>query len=87
SAKRIFPEGYFSSGKLSIVDNQYAVLEGAEILVILTEWKSFLYPDLALIKEKLKQKVIIDGRNIYDPEEMRREGFLYSGIGRGASLV
>ncbi len=72
---------------MSIVDNQYAVLEGAEILVILTEWKSFLYPDLALIKEKLKQKVIIDGRNIYDPEEMRREGFLYSGIGRGASLV
>jgi len=87
SAKRTFPEGYFSSGRLNIVDNQYAALEGAEILVVLTEWKSFLYPDLELIKSKLKQQVIIDGRNIYDPEEMRRAGFLYSGIGRGASLV
>lgn len=87
SAKRIFPEGYFSSGRLNIVDNQYAVLEGAEILVILTEWKSFLYPDLEIIKEKLNQAVIIDGRNIYDPEEMRQAGFLYSGIGRGVSLV
>lgn len=87
SAKRIFPEGYFSSGRLNIVDHQYDVLEGADILVVLTEWKSFLYPNLALIKAKLKQPVILDGRNIYDPDEMRREGFLYSGIGRGASLV
>lgn len=87
SAKRIFPEGYFSSGRLNIVDQQYAVLEGAEILVILTEWKSFLYPDLELVKQKLKQPVIIDGRNIYDPEEMRSAGFMYSGIGRGVSLV
>jgi UDPglucose 6-dehydrogenase len=87
SAKRIFPEGYFSSGRLTIVDSQYAVLDGAEILVVLTEWKSFLYPDLEIIKTKLKQAVIIDGRNIYDPQEMQRAGFLYSGIGRGMSLV
>ncbi|MBP9727266.1 MAG: UDP-glucose/GDP-mannose dehydrogenase family protein [Gammaproteobacteria bacterium] len=87
SAKRMFPEGYFSSGRLNIVDSQYAALDGAEILVVLTEWKSFLYPDLEIIKTKLKQAVIIDGRNIYDPHEMQRAGFLYSGIGRGMSLV
>ena len=87
SAKRMFPEGYFSSGRLNIVDSQYAALDGAEILVVLTEWKSFLYPDLEIIKTKLKQAVIIDGRNIYDPQEMQRAGFLYSGIGRGISLV
>ncbi len=87
SAKRAFPEGYFSSGRLTIVDDQYSALEGSEILVILTEWKSFLYPDLELIKSKLKQKIIIDGRNIYDPEEMQRHGFIYSGIGRGMPLV
>lgn len=87
SAKRAFPEGYFSSGRLTIVDDQYAALDGAEILVILTEWKSFLYPDLELIKTKLKQRVIIDGRNLYDPEEMQRHGFIYSGIGRGMPLA
>jgi UDPglucose 6-dehydrogenase len=87
SAKRIFPEGYFSSGRLNIVDNQYSALDGAEILIILTEWKSFLYPDLQIIKDKLKQKIIIDGRNIFDPEEMQRHGFIYSGIGRGIPLV
>ncbi len=86
SAERTFPEGYFSSGRLTIVDDQYAALERAELLVILTEWKSFLYPDLELIKAKLKQKIIIDGRNIYDPEEMQRHGFIYSGIGRGIPL-
>lgn len=87
SATRTFPEGYFASGRLTIVDDQYAALDNAEILVVLTEWKSFLYPDLELIKSKLKQKVIIDGRNIYDPAEMQRHGFMYSGIGRGVPLV
>lgn len=86
SAKRAFPKEYFSENKLMIVGDQYAALDDAEILVVLTEWKSFLYPDLALIKEKLKQKIIIDGRNIYDPKEMQQAGFLYSGIGRGEVL-
>lgn len=84
SARRIFPAAYFSSGRLRLLSDQYAVMEGAEILVVLTEWKSFLYPDLAVIKSKLKQPVILDGRNIYDPQEMQAHGFFYGGIGRGA---
>lgn len=86
SARRAFPEHYFSSGHLQILDDQYAALEEAELLVILTEWKSFLYPNLTLLNSTLRQKIIIDGRNIYDPAEMQQHGFLYSGIGRGVSL-
>lgn len=87
SAKRIFSEEDFLSGALTIVNDQYEALKGAEVLVVLTEWKSFLYPDIKLMKSLLKQPIILDGRNIYDPEEMKREDFIYSGIGRGLSLT
>jgi UDPglucose 6-dehydrogenase len=57
-------------------------LEGADALVIVTEWKEFRSPDFDLIKAKLKQPLIVDGRNLYDPAWVRSQGFDYLPIGR-----
>ena len=57
-------------------------LEGADALVIVTEWKEFRSPDFDLIKERLKQPLIVDGRNLYDPALVRGQGFDYLAIGR-----
>ncbi|NMM81187.1 UDP-glucose 6-dehydrogenase [Acidovorax sp. SRB_14] len=57
-------------------------LEGADALVIVTEWKEFRSPDFDLIKARLKQPLIVDGRNLYDPALVRRQGFDYLAIGR-----
>jgi UDPglucose 6-dehydrogenase len=55
-------------------------------LVICTEWKTFWSPDFALIKQKLKRPVIVDGRNLYNPAHMVELGIEYYGIGRGLSI-
>ena len=60
----------------------YQAAEGAEALVILTEWNEFKEMDLARMKELLHQPIIIDGRNIYDPERMAEAGFTYCSVGR-----
>ena len=57
-------------------------LQGADALVIATEWKAYRSPDLAAMKRALKQPVIFDGRNLYDPAAIRDAGFEYVGIGR-----
>lgn len=59
-----------------------AALAGADALVIVTEWKEFRSPDFDLIKAQLKQPLIIDGRNVYDPALVRSQGFDYLAIGR-----
>ncbi len=59
-----------------------AALDGADCLLIVTEWKEFRSPDFAEIKKRLKSPVIIDGRNLYEPEYVRCLGIEYSGIGR-----
>jgi UDPglucose 6-dehydrogenase len=60
----------------------YDALTGADAVLIVTEWNEFREPDFAKMKQLLKQPVIIDGRNIYDPAQIRRLGFTYSSIGR-----
>ncbi|MFM9915233.1 MAG: UDP-glucose dehydrogenase family protein [Rhizobacter sp.] len=67
---------------LAFVDNQTQALEGSDALVIITEWKEFKSPDFDAIKAMLKQPVVIDGRNLYEPAFMRTLGIEYSGIGR-----
>ena len=64
-----------------------AALEGADALVIVTEWLAFRSPDFDLIREKLKSPVIFDGRNLYDPKRLAERGFRYYAIGRGLSLA
>jgi UDPglucose 6-dehydrogenase len=68
---------------LSFMADQAQALEGADALVVVTEWKEFRNPDFDTIKATLKQPVVFDGRNIYDPALMRSFGVEYHGIGRG----
>jgi len=67
---------------LSYAKSPNEALEGADALVIVTEWKEFRSPDFDLIKQRLKQPLIVDGRNLYDPAFVRRMGFDYLPIGR-----
>jgi UDPglucose 6-dehydrogenase len=59
-----------------------SVLKQADALVIVTEWKAFRSPDFSLLKQELKDPIIFDGRNLYEPDEMKLAGFEYYGIGR-----
>ena len=67
---------------LDYVSAPQAALDGADALLIITEWKEFRSPDFANIKARLKSPVIIDGRNLYEPAFVRSLGIEYSGIGR-----
>ena len=67
---------------LHFADSPMAALEGADALAIVTEWKEFRSPDFDLIRERLKLPVIFDGRNLYDPAEVRRHSLEYHAIGR-----
>ncbi len=70
---------------LTIVDNVKSTLEGADALLILTEWREFKSPDFEQIKSMLKQPIVFDGRNLYEPALMKELGFEYQGIGRGTN--
>jgi UDPglucose 6-dehydrogenase len=67
---------------LSFAENQYTALDGANALIIATEWGEFRSPNFEVIKRALKEPVIFDGRNLYDLEEMHKQGFYYESIGR-----
>lgn len=82
TAKSYLPAEWLASGKLSFVDHQYDVLKDADALVLVTEWKPFCYPDLDLMKKLMRKRVILDGRNQYDPKQMKDAEFEYFGIGR-----
>jgi len=82
AARQELPQGWFESGVLTLARHQYEALDGADALVLVTEWKPFRHPDFRAMKELLKQPVIFDGRNQYDPGALQREGFTYLGIGR-----
>ena len=82
AARRELPRAWFDGGHLKLVDEQYHALEGADAMVLVTEWKPFRHPDFGRIKKILKNPVIFDGRNQYDPKLLRDAGFEYSGIGR-----
>ncbi len=63
-------------------DNNYDSLFGAEALVVVTEWNEFRRPDFERMKSLMKEPVIFDGRNVYDPSRLREKGFVYYGVGR-----
>jgi len=68
---------------VTLVERAEAAIQGADALLIVTEWKEFRTPDFDAIKAALKQPVIFDGRNLYDPKLMKALGIEYKGIGRG----
>jgi len=82
NAQHYFSSLKSASNQLSLVDHQYDALKDADAMVLVTEWKPFRQPDFNAMKRLMKNLVIIDGRNQYDPETLKIEGFEYSGIGR-----
>ncbi|GAB4369549.1 MAG: UDP-glucose/GDP-mannose dehydrogenase family protein [Deltaproteobacteria bacterium] len=68
--------------RLEYAESSYGALQGADALIVVTEWNEFRKPDLGLMKTLMRQPVIFDGRNIYDPRKMRERGFAYHSIGR-----
>jgi UDPglucose 6-dehydrogenase len=69
-----------------LMGTKEAALHGADALVIVTEWKSFRVPDFKKMLDELHDKVIFDGRNLYDPARVEATGLAYYGIGRGRSV-
>ncbi|TFG67815.1 MAG: UDP-glucose/GDP-mannose dehydrogenase family protein, partial [Anaerolineales bacterium] len=75
-AKRIMPE-------VTMMESAYAAADGADGLILVTEWNEFTNLDLGRIRDLMRHPVLVDGRNVYDPMEVRDLGFRYLGIGRG----
>lgn len=68
--------------RIEYARNMYDALTGADAMIVVTEWQEFKVPKFTYIEKSLKEKVIFDGRNIYNPEQMKEFGFTYYGIGR-----
>ena len=71
-----------ANNSLTLCDDEYSALEGADAMLLITEWRQFRYPDFLRMKELLNTPVIFDGRNQYDPAQVRELGFSYYGVGR-----
>jgi UDPglucose 6-dehydrogenase len=82
-ARRLYPD----QPGLTLCDSSNDALQGADALAIVTEWQEFRSPDFESIKSALRQPVIFDGRNLYDPSLLQRLGIEYFAIGRGRSLA
>ena len=76
---RIYP----NQDGLTLCESAYEALDGADALVIVTEWQEFRSPDFQAIKEMVADSVIVDGRNLYEPEHLEALGLQYYAIGRG----
>jgi UDPglucose 6-dehydrogenase len=70
------------NGKIETFQNGYDALDNADALVIFTDWQEFRNPDFEVIKTKLKKPLIFDGRNLYDPDVVKKAGIEYYSIGR-----
>ncbi|MDT8441296.1 MAG: UDP-glucose/GDP-mannose dehydrogenase family protein [Desulfuromonadales bacterium] len=81
-ARQELPQRWFEDGSLTLARNQYDALDGADALVLVTEWKPFRHPDFKAVAGMLGRPIIFDGRNQYDPEIIKEAGFEYHGIGR-----
>src|SRR5574341_12285 len=69
--------------RIQLCNDAYEVAEGSDALVIVTEWNEFKQLDMIRVRQLMKQPIVVDGRNIYDPDEMREKGFRYRGFGCG----
>jgi len=78
---------YGERSDLVLCDSAYQALDGADVLAIVTEWKTFRSPDFVRIRAMLKEPAVFDGRNMYEPAVVEEAGLAYYGIGRGRSVV
>ncbi|MEJ2681703.1 MAG: UDP-glucose/GDP-mannose dehydrogenase family protein, partial [Gammaproteobacteria bacterium] len=82
TARKAMPEIWVQEGKVTFCAHQYEAVPEADALILVTEWKFFRQPDFDFLQRTLKEPVIFDGRNQYDPARLRERGFTYYGIGR-----
>jgi len=82
TAHQELPLEWFESGAVTLASNQYEALQQVDGLLLVTEWKPFRNPDLAAMSRSMRKKIIFDGRNQYEPDFIRSEGFEYFGVGR-----
>lgn len=82
AARQAMPPDWFRADRLTLVDQQYDAISDADALALVTEWKPFRLPDFTRMKSAMKQHLVFDGRNQYDPAQVRAAGFEYFGIGR-----
>lgn len=80
-------KNYGEHSQFSLAEDPYQATYQADALVVITEWKRFWSPDLDRLKQLMKQAVIFDGRNIYDPQQTHNKGFIHYSIGRPAQLT
>jgi len=78
---------YGSRPDLVLCEHAYAAPEGADALVVVTEWKAFRSPDFERLRAALREPVVFDGRNIFEPRTVEAAGLAYYGIGRGRSVA
>jgi UDPglucose 6-dehydrogenase len=71
--------------RIAYAESSYAALEGADALVIVTDWNEYRHPDFERIRQSLKSPVVVDGRNLYESRKMKGMGFTYASIGRGGN--
>ncbi len=81
-AARQFPQEWVQEKKLVFYDDNYKALKNAYALILMTEWNMFRNPSISKMKQLMENHYIFDGRNQYDPEYMKENGFIYKGIGR-----
>lgn len=70
--------------RITYAQNPYVALDGADALLLVTEWNEFRLPDFQQVRQRMRMPVIFDGRNLYDPKKMAQLGFIYHSIGRAA---
>ncbi len=83
ATRRLYPD----NEALTLCETAHDAVSGADALAIVTEWQEFRSPDFTYIKQELKESVIFDGRNLYDPAMVEAQGLTYYGIGRGRSVI
>ena len=81
TARRLYPD----QPRLVLCPSAEDAVKGADALAVATEWREFRSPDFGALRSSLKAPVIFDGRNVFEPEHMKRIGFEYFGIGRGVT--
>lgn len=81
-ANRTFLERFGDNERLAVVDSADEALQGADALIICTEWNEFRTPDFSRVKSLMKGRHVFDGRNLFEPQEMKELGFVYLSVGR-----
>jgi len=84
-AERYFAD-LLESGALELCERNYDCLPGADALLVLTEWQPYRRPDFDRVRQSLREPVVLDGRNLWDPKRMQEQGFHYHSIGRPPAL-